>query len=366
MWTIIRYTGRIILNTGLFLVIFAVLSIQGVLIEDMQWKWAVDKWNYVSEGGLREDQLRKKIDNSKFSKGSYKMYINPGNNSNLAASDWASACVFKDRFYMALPNSFYTIKKYSTKSEKSSLTLSNSVLIGGKRYVLSINEENFYALKLSKKYTAALEENPVPEFTSLGFSEKADYLYNILKKQQQKKITSKELAMMAWGTKQGILLDYKNGTAYFADDSGSGDTVYVYEQTGEGERNLIFQYEDSYQGLGAGRFIMDHYFVGVENFQIVTCDLETGEIRYRSEEMGAIDGSINYIKTLKGNYYICYIYKNTLYCWDFYGDRPLQPVNMHIDEGGAVTGLFCYGNHVYVTHESGDYNWHRYELDKEE
>ena len=76
--------------------------------------------------------------------------------------------------------------------------------------------------------------------------------------------------MMAWGTKQGILLDYKNGTAYFADDSGSGDTVYVYEQTGEGERNLIFQYEDSYQGLGAGRFIMDHYFVGVENFQIVT------------------------------------------------------------------------------------------------
>ena len=62
-----RYIGRVIVNAGLFFVVFAVLSITGVLIEEMQWKWAVEKWTYVSEGGLREDQLRKKIDGLKFS-----------------------------------------------------------------------------------------------------------------------------------------------------------------------------------------------------------------------------------------------------------------------------------------------------------
>ena len=348
--------------------VFAVLSITGVLIEEMQWKWAVEKWTYVSEGGLREDQLRKKIDGLKFSKGSYEMYINPRDNGNLAASDWASACVFEDRFYLALPDTFCTLKKYNYSKDynKDYIDFSGSALVGGKRYVLSVDEENFHGLNLKKHFAAGLDENPVVEFDTLDFLGKSDYLYKILKKQKKGKITSDELMMLAWGTKQGILLDYRDGTAYFADDSGTGDTVYVYEQTGEGVRNLIFQYEDSYQGLGAGRFIMDHYFVGVADFQVVTYDLETGEIRYRSEEMGHIDGSINYIRTLNGNYYICYIRENILYCWDFYGDKPLKPVNMHIDEGGAVTGLFSYGNRVYVTHESGDNLWHSYELDKEE
>ena len=363
-----RYIGRVIVNTGLFFVVFAVLSITGVLIEEMQWKWAVEKWTYVSEGGLREDQLRKKIDGLKFSKGSYEMYINPRDNGNLAASDWASACVFEDRFYLALPDTFCTLKKYNYSKDynKDYIDFSGSALVGGKRYVLSVDEENFHGLNLKKHFAAGLDENPVVEFDTLDFLGKSDYLYKILKKQKKGKITSDELMMLAWGTKQGILLDYRDGTAYFADDSGTGDTVYVYEQTGEGVRNLIFQYEDSYQGLGAGRFIMDHYFVGVADFQVVTYDLETGEIRYRSEEMGHIAGSINYIRTLNGNYYICYIRENILYCWDFYGDKPLKPVNMHIDEGGAVTGLFSYGNRVYVTHESGDNLWHSYELDKEE
>ena len=360
-----RYIGRVIVNTGLFFVVFAVLSITGVLIEEKQWKWAVEKWTYVSEGGLREDQLRKKIDGLKFSKGSYEKYINPHINGNLAASDWASACVFEDQFYMAVPKGFYIMKKYSTDYEKNAFTPYDSALIGGKHYVLSVSEENFTAMRLSKGYTADLEENPVPEFNSLDFLKKSDYLYNILKKQEEKKITSKELALLAWGTKQGILLDYIDGTAYFADDSGIGDTVYIYEQTGEGQRNLLFQYEDSYQGLGAGRFIMDHYFMGVEGFQIVTYDLENGDICYSSKDMGYVDGSINYIRTLKGNYYVCYICENRLYCWDFYGDNPLKRVNAFIEEEG-ITGLFCYGSSVFVTHGTGDNFSHRYDLDKEE
>lgn len=361
-----RYIGRVIVNGALFLVIFAVLSINGVLIEEMQWKWAVEKWEYVSEGGLRQDKLRKKIDGAKFARGSYEKYINPRTNANLAASEYASACTYKDRFYLAVPDCFITMKKYSKKWANSPLFLTESALVGGSRYVLAANEETSRVLNVSKKFTADLEENPVTRFESMDFDETCDYLYRLLVKQEKKKITAEELMALAWGTKEGVLLDYIDKTAYFADDSG-GSTVYVYEQTGAGERNLIFQYEDSYQGLGAGRFIMDHYFVGVEDLQVVTYDLETGDIQYRLEEMEYhVDGSINYIRTRKGNYYICYMNNNVLCCWDFYGDKPLQTVNMHIGDNG-FTGLFCYGDQVYTAHGSGSDNfWTRYTLDKEE
>lgn len=123
MW--IKYIGRVIVNTGLFFVIFATLSITGVLVEDMQWKWAVEKWAYVFEGGLRADQLRKKMDNSKFPKGSYEKYINPHTNGNLAASDEVSACVFKDQIYLAIPDNLIIIKRIR-KNKKGSAMMSPS------------------------------------------------------------------------------------------------------------------------------------------------------------------------------------------------------------------------------------------------
>lgn len=145
MW--IKYIGRVIVNTGLFFVIFATLSITGVLVEDMQWKWAVEKWAYVFEGGLRADQLRKKMDNSKFPKGSYEKYINPHTNGNLAASDEVSACVFKDQIYLAIPDNLIIIKrdnkKDKEKQKRISYDVSQSALIGGKRYILAVDEAAF-------------------------------------------------------------------------------------------------------------------------------------------------------------------------------------------------------------------------------
>lgn len=364
-----RYIGRVIVNTALFFVIFATLSITGVLVEDMQWKWAVEKWAYVSEGGLRADQLRKKMDGAKFPKGSYETYINPHTNGNLAASDQVSACVFKDRFYLALPDSLFMIKrdhkKDKEKREEISCSVSHSALIGGKRYVLAVDEEAFRITQMSKKFTCDLEENPAWEFDSLDFSGKSDLLYEILRKQDKKKITSRELALLAYGTKQGILLDYQDGTAYFADDS-SGDMVYVYKRTGKDEDELIFQYENSYEGLGAGRFIMEHYFVGVENFELKIYDLDTGEVFY-TPEGEHVDGAVNYTYSLDGDLYLCYVCEGVLYCRNF-SDRevPVMRVNMHTsDEGGTMTGLFCYGRRVYLTHEGGESRWHAYDLEKE-
>lgn len=238
-------------------------------------------------------------------------------------------------------------------------------MIGGKRYILAVDEAAFQVAQVSKNFSCDLEDNPALEFDSLDFSGKSDLLYEILSKQEKKKITSRELALLVYGTKQGILLDYQKGTAYFADDS-SGDTVYIYKRTGK-EEELIVQYEDAYEGLGAGRFIMDHYFVGVENFELMVYDLDTGDVLYTPDEEH-VDGAVNYTYSPDGDLYLCYVCEGILYCRNFDDlEMPAMRVNMHTsEEGGTMTGLFCHGPRVYLTHEGGKSPWTTYDLKKEE
>lgn len=333
---------------GIFVLIWASLSISGVLLPPLRWEQAVETWNYIQEagtymtssGGFAYDQYAKSAENTTFAAGCYEKYINTGT-GNLQATDQIAACVSEDTVYLIREGYMLQIE-YSSHLEFTKVGTCDTAqaMVAGMNSLFGVDGESmtFHRTQNYAAYTLA-NTGWRSGYDEADFPALADALYALLVKQETESLSAEEFAALVYYTSDGTLLGRVDGAAWLADDRSVAGQVTIYEQTAEGVRTEKVSYVDNYDGVGAGRFLAEGMIVYIEDEHLNLYFLDGSRHSCYAQ---ATVRSLNYLY-FDGVFYIIWTDDENVVFFDYLLEwANTSNISNLKQEGCTVTGLFCF------------------------
>lgn len=251
-------------------------------------------WKMVTEDDQRFIRQGK---NPEFTKGCYQRFIHNGTNANIEASDARRSAAAEGSWLWV--NDWTGLRRHNSKVPEEWNAMGDNyfceehaaamLYAGDLGFAVSAQEDGeSYAVLFNREKDEKDKGETVARGWIDGFLEDGSFtydsvisrLYSILQKQESKNISAEEMAGLLYFTSRGVLLDYQDGEAIFADDFTDAGTVHVYRYTEEEAEELV-SYPDDYAGSGSGRFIVEDTLYYAENLAVTSFSLEQKEGGWR-------------------------------------------------------------------------------------
>lgn len=282
-----KNTGKMALNAAVLLAaVWLITSGIGILPENLRFKPAEAAWKTITDPEWRFERQTAELT---FDKGSYHELINDGTNANIAASDaMRSAVSSGGRLWLNdLTGLRITQRENGQRTTKVAEKIfcgdrAEPMLIFGKNgFTASIAEDgSSYATFFHEEYRSKIADGWAEEYKEEGnytFSSIANRLYQILKKQDTEPITPEEMAGLLYFSTEGVLVDYQEGTAIFADKMTDSSRAVIYSQAGNEERKELFSFTNDYAGGGTGCIAADGRVYAITGTTVLEYDPELEE-----------------------------------------------------------------------------------------
>ncbi|MEZ3469973.1 MAG: hypothetical protein K1W40_16710 [Schaedlerella sp.] len=345
--------GRMALNAALLLAaVWIITSGVGLLPEYLRLKPAETAWDIISDPESRYEREAEKLT---FDKGSYHDLINDGTNANIAASDATRSAVSSDgRLWL---NDLTGLRKTQRENELRTTKVAEKLFCGDKAepmlifgkngFTASIAEDgSSYATFFHEEYRYKIADGWAEEYKEEGnstFSSVTTRLSEILKKQDAEPITPEEMAGLLYFSAKGVLLDYQEGTAVFADKMTDSSRAVIYRQTEGGEMEELFSFTNDYTGGGTGCIAADGKVYAIAGTEVLQYDPEGEEgLPVSIYNLGQQVLGLNYLCDQSGDVHIV--------CSDAEKIHFLYPTEKTHSEHAiaeAISNLYTLGDKVY-------------------
>lgn len=341
------------LNAALLLAaVWIITSGVGLLPEYLRLKPAETAWDIISDPESRYEREAEKLT---FDKGSYHDLINDGTNANIAASDATRSAVSSDgRLWL---NDLTGLRKTQRENELRTTKFAEKLFCGDKAepmlifgkngFTASIAEDgSSYATFFHEEYRYKIADGWAEEYKEEGnstFSSVTTRLSEILKKQDAEPITPEEMAGLLYFSAKGVLLDYQEGTAVFADKMTDSSRAVIYRQTEGGEMEELFSFTNDYTGGGTGCIAADGKVYAIAGTEVLQYDPEGEEgLPVSIYNLGQQVLGLNYLCDQSGDVHIV--------CSDAEKIHFLYPTEKTHSEHAiaeAISNLYTLGDKVY-------------------
>ncbi|MCD7733712.1 MAG: hypothetical protein LUH48_01020 [Clostridiales bacterium] len=354
---------------GVFVLIWASLSISGVLLPPLRWEQAVETWNAIQEagtymtssGGFAYEQYAKSAENTTFAAGCYDKYVGNRTDGNLQATDQIAACVSEDTLYFIKEGYMLQIE-YSSHNEFTKVGTCDTAqaMVAGMNSLFGVDGESMTFHRTQNYAAYTLEDTGWRSgYDEADFPALADALYALLVKQETESLSAEEFAALVYYTSDGTLLGWVDGAAWLADDRSVAGQVTIYEQTAEGVRTEKISYVDNYDGVGAGRFLAEGMIVYIEDEHLNLYLLDGS--RYSCYAQATVR-SLNYLY-MDDVFYIVWTDDENVVFFDYLLEWvSTSNISSLEQEGCSVTGTICFRDMVIVCTSDSDFKMYHHNV----